>query len=111
MYWCSMGTTGSSVPKQRPISRAHSPPAFTTDAARDTRFTLDLPVQLDRVVLKPRDTRIAVQSVHPAGRVPRRPCGQLTALEQDDIGPSEFRKVVQHTAADHSATDDGHPGM
>ena len=67
---------------------------------------LDLLVQLDRVLLEPGDVRVAVERVHPAGRVPRRAGRQLAPLEEHDVGPARLRQVVQHAGADDAATDD-----
>ena len=67
---------------------------------------LDLLVQLDRVLLQPRDVRVAVQRVHATGRVPRRAGGQLLAFEQHDVGPAGLGEVVEHAGADDTAADD-----
>ena len=67
---------------------------------------LDLLVQLDRVLLEPGDVRVAVERVHPAGRVPRGAGRQLAPLEEHDVGPAGLRQVVQDAGADDAATDD-----
>ncbi len=48
---------------------------------------------------------------HPRGRdepggVPRRPGGELLALQQDHVGHADLREVVGDAAADHAAADD-----
>ena len=75
------------------------------DRAALTRLGLDVLVQLDRVLLQLRHVRVAVQRVHPTGRVPRRSRGQLLAFDQHDVGPAGLGEVVQHRRADHTAAD------
>ena len=69
---------------------------------------LDLLVQVDRVLLQASHVGVAVQRVHPAGRVPRGAGRQLLALEQDDVGPTRLGEVVEHAGADDAASDDDH---
>jgi len=76
------------------------------DRAVLARGLLDLLVQLDRVLLEPRDVRVAVERVHAASGVPRRTRGQLAALEEHDVGPAGLRQVVEHGRADNAPTDD-----
>ena len=67
---------------------------------------LDLLVQLDRVLLEPRDVGIAVERVHPAGRVPGAAGGELATLEQHHVGPAGLREVIEDARPDHAPTDD-----
>ena len=83
-------------------------PAGQVDAALLPRLGLDLPVEVDRVLLQARHVGVAVQRVHPARRVPRRPGGQLLALQQHDVGPAGLREVIQHAGADDTASDHDH---
>ena len=85
--------------------------ARQVDRAVLPRDALDLLVQLDRVLLEARDVRVAVERVHPAGRVPGRAGRQLAPLEQDDVGPAGLGEVVQHAGADHAAADDDDLGL
>ena len=84
--------------------------AGQVDAAVLPGDLLDLAVELDRVLLELGHVRIAVEGVHPTGRVPGGPRGELPALEQDHIGPAGPRQVVQNAAADDAAADDDDPG-
>ena len=81
-------------------------PAAQVDRTALAGDLLDLLVEVDRVLLEPRDVRVAVEGVHAAGRVPRGTGGQLAALEQDDILPAGLRQVVQDARADDAAADD-----
>jgi hypothetical protein len=84
--------------------------AWEMDAAVLTGLGLDVFVQVDRVLLQLRHVRVAVERVHATGGVPGAAMGQLTAFQQDDVGPTRFGQVVQHACADYSATDHHHPG-
>ena len=81
-------------------------PARQMDRAVLAADPLDLLVQLDGVLLELRDVRVAIERVHPAGRVPRRAGRQLAPLEQHDVGPARLGQVVQHAGADDAPTDD-----
>src|SRR4029453_18056774 len=65
-----------------------------------------LVVQANRVTLQRRDVRIVVERVEATGRVPGRAAGEFGALDQRDIGPAEFRQMVEHAGADDSSADD-----
>ena len=82
--------------------------ARQVDAALLAGFGLDLPVEVDRVLLQAGDVGVAVEGVHPAGGVPRGAGGQLLALQQHDVGPTRLGEVVQHARADDAASDDHH---
>ena len=81
-------------------------PAGQVDRAVLAGDALDLLVQLDRVLLEPRDVRVAVERVHPARGVPRAAGRQLATLDEHDVGPAGLRQVVQDARADHAPTDD-----
>ena len=85
--------------------------AGKVDAAVLAGDPLDLLVQLDRVLLELGDVRVAVERVHPAGRVPGRAGGQLAPLEQHDVGPARLRQVVEHAGADDAPADDDDLGL
>ena len=70
---------------------------------------LDLAIEVDRVLLQPRDVRLAVERVHAAGRVPGRARGQLALLEQQHVGPADLGEVIEHAGTDDAATDDDGP--
>ena len=74
-------------------------------------FLLDLRKQVDRVGLQCRDVGIGIQRVEAARRVPARSGGHHVALDQRDIAPAEFRKMVEHRGSDHAAADDHRPIM
>ena len=80
-------------------------PAGQVDRAVLARPGLDLPVQLDRVLLQLGDVGIAVQRVHAAGRVPRRAGRQLLALDEHDVGPAGLREVEEDGGADDATAD------
>ncbi len=86
-------------------------PAWEVDGAVLAADPLDLLVQLDRVLLEPRHVRVAVERMHPPGRVPRGSRGQLAPLEEHHVGPAGLREVVQHARADHATTDDDDLGL
>ncbi len=81
-------------------------PAGQVDRAVLARTGLDRAVQLDRVLLQLGHVGIAVERVHPARRVPRRPGGELLALDQHDVVPPRLREVVEHRGADDATADD-----
>src|SRR4029079_9192699 len=81
-------------------------PARQVDRAVLAADPLDLLVQLDRVLLELGDVRVAVQGVHPAGRVPGRAGGQLAPLEEHHVSPARLREVVQDAGTDDAPTDD-----
>src|SRR3546814_8786378 len=49
--------------------------------------------------------------MHAAGGVPRRPGGQLAALQQHPVAPARLGEVKQLAAADDAAADDHDLGM
>jgi hypothetical protein len=71
------------------------------------RDGLDLAIQVDRVLLQPRDVGLAVEGVHAAGRVPGRARGELALLEEQHVGPADLREVVEQ-ARPHDAPTDHH---
>ena len=75
------------------------------------RHLFDLLIQFDRILLQLGHVRVAIDRVHPAGRVPRRARGQLFALQQHHIGPAFARKMIQHRTADNAATNNHNFGM
>src|SRR5580765_302102 len=79
-------------------------------AAGLSRECLDLAVQVDRVLLQPRDVRLAVEGVHAAGGMPGRAGGELTLLQQQHVAPADLGEVVEHAGADNAATDDDGSG-
>ncbi len=67
-----VAATGDGHPEEvhpRLVAGEHQP-AGQVDRAVLAGLLLDLLVQLDRVLLEPRHVRVAVERVHPAGRVP-----------------------------------------
>ena len=74
-------------------------------------IVLDLLVEVDGVFLQLGDVRIAVDGVHAAGGMPGRAGGQFGALQQHDIGPAEFRQMIENGTADDATTDDDDLGM
>ena len=80
--------------------------AGQVDRAVLAGFPLDLLVQLDRVLLEPGDVGVAVERVHPAGRVPGRAGLSSRRSSSIDVGPAGLREVVEHARTDHAATDD-----
>ena len=85
--------------------------AGDVDAAVLARDLFDLLVQLDRVLLQLGDVRVAVERVHATGRVPGGAGGELGALEQDDVGPTVLREVIEDRGPDHAAADDHYLGV
>ena len=75
-------------PARRVGRQVHA--AGHVQTATHAAFFLDLPVQLDRVVLQRGDVRIAVQRVKPRGCVPGGTCGQFAPLDQGHIMPAEL---------------------
>ena len=81
-------------------------PAAQVDGAALAGDLLDLLVEVDGVLLEPRDVRVAVQGVHAAGRVPGGTGGELATLEEDDVLPAGLGQVVQDARPDDAAADD-----
>ena len=76
--------------------------------AGQARDLLEFAIEADGVALQGRDVGIGVQRVEAARRMPRRARCQVRALDEHDIGPAELRQVVEDTASDNAAADDGH---
>ena len=74
-------------------------------AAGNAGDRLDLLVEVDRVLLQLGDVGIAVERVHAAGRVPRRPRSQFGALDQHDVFPAALRQMIEDARADDAAAD------
>src|SRR3954462_6520869 len=72
---------------------------------------LELVVAPDRVHLQLRDIGITVQSMESPGGMPGRSRSELVALDQNDVGPTGLRQVIQHAATNNAAPDDGYSGM
>lgn len=75
------------------------------------RNPLQLVVEPDRVALQLRDVGVAVQGVEATGGMPRRTRCKLVALDQNDVGPTGLRQVIQHAATNNAAPDDGYASM
>ncbi len=95
---------GHAQPIQPFRSVGQHQPAWQVDAALLAGFRLDLPVEIDRVLLQARHVGVAVQRVHPARGMPRGTRGQLLALQQHDVGPTRLGEVVEHAGADDTAS-------
>jgi hypothetical protein len=80
-------------------------PAGEVDTAGLAGDPLQLLIEADGVLLELRDIGIAVQRMHPAGRMPGRARGQLVPLQQHEVGPACLGQVIEHRAADHAAPD------
>ena len=78
------------------------------DRAVLPRAFLDLAVELHGVLLELGHVRVAVEGVHPTGRVPGRSGGQLLALDEQHVGPPVLGQVEQHRRADDTAADHHH---
>ncbi len=83
--------------------------AVGMQAAGLARERLDLPVQVDGVLLQARDVRLAVEGVHAAGGVPGGAGGQLALLQQQHVGPADLGQVIEHARPDHAAADHDRP--
>jgi hypothetical protein len=71
-----------------------------------TRFLLDLGQKVDRVGLKRGHVGVRIQRVKPARRVPAGARRQHRTFQEADIGPAEFRQVVEYRGAHDAAADD-----
>ena len=78
-------------------------------ADRLARFGFDLLQEVDRVGLQDRHVGVGVEGVEAAGGVPGRTRGQDRALDQRDVAPAEFRKMVKNRGADDAAANDDDP--
>src|SRR5215472_14707176 len=77
--------------------------------ARLAGHALDLPIEVDGVLLQTRDVGLAIEGVHAAGGVPGRPGGELALLDEQHVGPADLGEMVEHACAHHAATDDHGP--
>ena len=87
----------------------HGEVADGAEAGRLAGLGLDARTQLPRVARHPDERlgRHAGRRDEPR-RMPRRPGGELAALQEDDVPPAELHQVVGDARADHaSAHDDG----
>ena len=110
----------ASIPRYRPfrdepldplealLRRREHDAACHVKAGRLARQLLDLPVDLDRVLLELGDVRVAVDGVHPPGCVPGGTGGELGALDEHHVRPAELGEMVEDGAADHAAPDHDH---
>src|SRR6202011_1587902 len=79
------------------------------DTARDVHsaglagYPLELLVQIDGVLLQLGDIRIAVDSVHATGCVPRGARRQFVTFYQENVAPTRLGQVIQNTGA-HDAS-------
>ncbi|GBF28488.1 hypothetical protein MnTg03_00047 [bacterium MnTg03] len=70
-----------------------------------------LPIQADGITLKRGHIGIRVQGVKSTRRMPGRTRGEFGSFDQNDVFPSEFGEVINHAAADHTATYNDYLGM
>ena len=85
-------------------------PAALLVAGRQPGLGLEFGVQLRRVLHQPGATLRRAQLADQPRRMPGRSRGQLTLLEQHDIGFAELGQVVGDAGADDAAADDDDPG-
>ena len=95
-------------PLEALLRRREHDPARHVQAGCLARQLLELPVDLDRVLLELRDVGIAVDGVHASRRVPGGPGGELGAFHEHHVGPAELGEMVEDRAADHAAPDHDH---
>ncbi len=74
-------------------------------------FLRELCVKLRRYPLQCHDRRIGGEIRAVAGGVPGGTGGQLVALQQHAVGPTQAREVIQRAAADNAATDHHRAGV
>src|ERR1700675_3808175 len=86
-------------------------PARAMQPAGLPRYLFQFIVKADGIALQLGYIRIAIKSMKAAGGVPRRSGSQLIALDQHHVLPTGFGQVVEDTAADDAAADDGDPCM
>ena len=72
---------------------------------------LELFIELDGVTLQRCHIGIRVEGVEATGGVPCGSGSEFRSLDQHHVLPAEFGEVVQHAAADDSATDNGYLHM
>ncbi len=89
----------------------HRHAAATVIAHRLLGFFLDHRVEVAGVLLQHRCARRRCQRKQAAGRVPRRPGGELLPLDQHAVRPARLGEVVEDGASGHAATDDDHAGL
>ncbi len=85
--------------------------ADAVDAADLARFLFQLVIEPHRISLQRGHVGVAIDGVHAAGGMPGRAGGQLRALDQGNVGPTELRQVIEHTDAHHAAADHRHAHM
>ena len=67
------------------------------------------PIKLRRIALHVHDRPAGGKGRHIACRMPGGPCGQLVLLQQDGIGPSGFRQMIQRRCPHRAAANDHNP--
>ena len=68
-----------------------------------TAFTLNFFVESNRVGLETGNVEIVIQRVKAPGSMPGGACGQLRSLNQYNVVPTKFCKMIEDAGADHSA--------
>ena len=85
--------------------REHEAPV-RMQSARLAGQRLNLAIQVDRVLLQPRDVGLAVERMHAAGRMPRRTGGQFAFFDQHHVAPADLGEVIQNARPHDATTDD-----
>ena len=83
---------------------AHAACHMHADALAALAF--DLVVEPDGVALQRSDVRVVVEGVETRRSMPGGARGELGALDERDVPPSEARKVIEQARADDAAADD-----
>ena len=88
------------------LGLGHVQGARLEDSAPLPGLLLQFAVKLHGVVLELRNVVVIVKPVKIRSRVPGRARGQLVPLQKNDVGPSQFGKVIEDGTADQPASDD-----
>ena len=95
-------------PLEALLGRREHDPARHVESRLLPRQLLDLPVDLDRVLLELGDVGVAVDGVHASRRMPGGPGGELGAFDEHHVRPAELGEMVEDGTADHAAPDHDH---
>src|SRR5271166_4411299 len=90
-------------------SRRDMDPARHVHADRLAGLRFDFLKEVDRIGLQDRHVRIGVERMEAARCMPGRTRGEHGSLDQGDVRPTEFRKMVKNGGPNDAASDDDDP--
>ena len=88
------------------LGQGHGDRTVLLHARGNAGLFLQLGVELGGILRQPCHVLTRAQLAHKASGMPGRAAGQLSAFQQNDIGPAQLGQVIGNRAAGHSAAND-----